>query len=532
VRDASGKIVRSVGIVQDITERRLAEMELAASTEKLSLHFERTPVGVVGWNTAFEVTEWNPAAEKIFGYTKEEALGRPFTLIVPEEAREQVDKVLKGLLTLSGGERSDNENVTKDGRTIICRWYNTPLIDAQGQVIGTASFVMDVTDHLKLEAQLRQAQKMDAIGQLAGGVAHDFNNLLLGIMGNAELLEMTLPPESPEADYARDIQTASSRAAELTKQLLTFSRKGRMRTVQVDLHSIIAEVVSLLDRSIDKRIRIIQRLEASPAVVSGDLTQLHSAILNLAVNARDAMPEGGELTLVTRSVQLDESYGADRAEDITPGPYVEINVTDTGVGMDDDVQSHLFEPFFTTKEQGAGTGLGLASVYGCVKNHEGTIRVYSEPGRGSTFKVLLPLSPEAATSAAAARRAPVHGHGHILVIDDEETVRRFTSRALTHLGYHVSCCSDGEEGVEFFRANHAEIDLVILDLIMPKLSGDEVFNLLKAIDPDVRVLVASGFTRNGTADALISSGALGFLNKPFRLDELSREVAQHLPALL
>ncbi|MHC4562602.1 MAG: hybrid sensor histidine kinase/response regulator [Planctomycetota bacterium] len=530
LRDASGKIVRSVGMVRDITERRLAERELAASTEMLSLHVARTPVGVIGWNLAFEVAEWNPAAERMFGYTREEALGRHCAFIVPEEAREQVDDVWRGLLTRSGGERSDNENITKDGRRISCQWYNTPLVDAQGQVIGVASFVMDVTDHVKLEAQLRHAQKMDAIGQLAGGVAHDFNNLLAAIMGNAELLEMTLPSESSEVGYAKEIVTASSRAAELTKQLLAFSRKGLMRTANVDMHSIITEVVALLDRSIDKRIKIVQRLEASPAVVSGDLTQLHSAILNLAVNARDAMPEGGELTLSTRSALLDESYCAEHGEGILPGHYVEIAVTDTGVGMEDDVQSHVFEPFFTTKEQGAGTGLGLASVYGCVKNHEGTIRVYSEPGRGSTFKVLLPLSPEASTDAAVDRQAPIRGHGHILVVDDEETVRRFTHRALTHLGYRVSCCSDGDEAVEFFRETHGEIDLVILDLIMPKLSGDEVFNLLKAIDPDVRVLIASGFTRNGTADALIDNGALGFLNKPYRIDELSRKVARHLPA--
>ncbi len=380
----------------------------------------------------------------------------------------------------------------------------------------------------RLEEQLHQSQRMDAIGQLAGGIAHDFNNLLVGIMGNAELLALSLPQSGTDADLAKQIHLASTRASDLTRQLLAFSRKGKMHTTNVDLHQVIAEVGTLLERSIDKSIQIVQKLEASRFVVSGDSSQLQSAILNLAVNGRDAMPAGGQLTLSTRNITHDATRDPADARGLPSGEYVEIGVTDTGIGMDTDIQEHLFEPFFTTKEKGKGTGLGLASVYGCVKDHRGTIHAYSELGKGSTLKILLPLSGEKADDTGVSPRQPVYGHGHVLIIDDEETVRSVAAAALTRLGYDVSCCAGGQEGIDFFTEHHATIDLVILDLIMPKIGGADVFRQIKHIDPDVRVLISSGFTRTGEADALIDDGALGFLHKPFRIHELAHKVDRHI----
>lgn len=381
---------------------------------------------------------------------------------------------------------------------------------------------------MEAKDKLFHAQKMEAIGQLAGGVAHDFNNLLTAIIGHAELLEMGIDPDSEDAKYTGVILSASTRAADLTKQLLTFSRKGKLQTVNVDTHSIIKEVISLLDRSIDKRIGVIRHLKALPSIIIGDPTQLQSAILNLAINSRDAMPDGGELTFQTKNILVTEAENLGSSEKLPCGQYVEITVSDTGIGMDKELQKRIFEPFFTTKNQGEGTGLGLASVYGCVMDHLGSISVYSEPGQGSVFKVLLPVAPELAMDTNLTSHDLTRGHGHILIVDDEENVRQFTRKALTHLGYVVSECHDGSQAVEFFRQNHSKIDLVILDQIMPKLSGEEAFFMMKDIQADVRVLIASGYIQNGTVDQLLINGVLGFLPKPFRIGELAREVARCL----
>jgi len=378
----------------------------------------------------------------------------------------------------------------------------------------------------RLEEQLRQAQKMEAIGQLAGGVAHDFNNLLTGILGNAQLLDMELERSSEEWACAAEIVRAATRAADLTRQLLAFSRKGPIETIHVDVHEIIAEVAKLLSHSIDRRIELVQDLQARPSCVMGDPTQIQNAILNLAVNARDAMPEGGELRFATRVVVLDADYCAMRAGQVRPGPHVEIAVCDTGVGMEPKLQQRIFEPFFTTKGAGKGTGLGLASVYGCVRSHGGAIDVYSECGRGSTFKVLLPLAEAETHTHLPKAGEPVKGAGSILLVDDEDVVRSFTARALRNLGYTVTTAADGVEAVDAFTERQGHFDAVILDLIMPKLGGEDAFRLMKEVDPDVRVLVATGFSQPGVIDSLLRNGVVAILPKPFNVQHLSREVAR------
>ncbi|HET6429959.1 MAG TPA: ATP-binding protein [Phycisphaerae bacterium] len=381
----------------------------------------------------------------------------------------------------------------------------------------------------RLEEQLRQAQKMEAIGQLAGGVAHDFNNLLTGILGNAQLLDMELERNSDEWGYAAEIVRAATRAADLTRQLLAFSRKGPIQTIPVDVHEVIAEVAKLLSHSIDRRIELVQDLQARPSCVMGDPTQIQNAILNLAVNARDAMPEGGELRFATRVVVLDQDYCAMRAGQVHPGPHVEIAVCDTGVGMDAKLQQRIFEPFFTTKSAGKGTGLGLASVYGCVRSHAGAIDVYSELGRGSTFKVLLPLAETEAGPPSPQAGRPIKGAGNILLVDDEDVVRNFTARALRGLGYTVTPAADGVEAVEVFGEAEGHFDAVVLDLIMPKLGGEDAFRLMKEIDPNVRVLVATGFSQPGVIDSLLRQGVVAVLIKPFSIENLSREIARVIP---
>ncbi len=386
------------------------------------------------------------------------------------------------------------------------------------------------TERDHLEEQLRQAMKMEAIGQLAGGVAHDFNNLLTAIMGNAELLTMTLPDDSEDAAYAEEIVKASTRAAELTRQLLAFSRKGNLQSIRVDVHEAIADVGALLTHSIDRRIRIVQTPGAAHSIIDGDPVQVQSALLNLCLNARDAMAEGGVLTILTTNQTLSEQFCRDNSHQVKPGEYVEIVVSDTGTGMDAETKRRIFEPFYTTKDPGKGAGLGLAAVYGCVHSHRGMITVQSKLGSGSTFRILLPV---AAADTPAWEGSVIDDSGsavtgEILLIDDEEIVRNIAARLLTGLGHTVHTCADGVDGVEYFRRNHDRIDLVVLDLIMPNLSGAETFARLREVDAQIPILISSGFSGDGGAQSLLNEGAAGFLNKPFRTEDLAREVTRIL----
>jgi CheY-like chemotaxis protein len=293
----------------------------------------------------------------------------------------------------------------------------------------------------------------------------------------------------------------------------------------VDLHETIDEARRLLVRSIDRRIEVVLELRADHAMVRGDPTQLQNALLNLCVNARDAMPEGGTLTLSTRNVMLSSAELENWPEELMPGPYVQLEVRDTGVGMDEALQARVFEPFFTTKEEGEGTGLGLAGVYGCVQGHNGAIRVDSAPGRGTTFRLLLPRGDGQHRSAGAQQQDEVvTGEGTVLVVDDEEVVRKMLHRALTGMGYEVLTAADGPKGIEVFQEAHSRIDAVVLDMVMPRLGGEQTYHRLREIDPDVPVLIASGYARNSGVDRLTQAGAAGFLAKPFRLDELSRQL--------
>ncbi|MBL7221465.1 MAG: response regulator [Phycisphaerae bacterium] len=373
------------------------------------------------------------------------------------------------------------------------------------------------------------ALKMEAIGRLAGGIAHDFNNILTAIQGNAELLQMDGFDQSERDDMLMQILAASRRATGLTRQLLDFARKGTFQIVAVDTTTIIEQTAALLSHSIDKRIDIKLDIQADPPAILADPSQIENALVNLGMNACDAMPDGGVLTLATRNIVLDDASCVDYPSEVVPGPYVEICVCDTGSGMDSKTRSRIFEPFFTTKDVGQGTGLGLASVYGCIKSHYGNIQVDSHPGRGTTFRLLLHAAETACASSDGAHdQSIMRGTGHVLVVDDEGIVREFLATALQKFGYSVSLCINGAEAVEYFKNSHRDIDLVILDLIMPVLNGPDTFRELKAIDPDVKVLISSGFSRNQSTNGLLDEGALGLLSKPFRISELAHALAKHL----
>ncbi len=404
----------------------------------------------------------------------------------------------------------------------------TPYFDSKGNYLGAVGVYTDVSELKKLEAQLQQSQKMEAIGTLAGGIAHDFNNILSGVLGYSSLLKKHTLPDSQLAHYVEMIEKSAERGATLAGQLLAFSRKGKRFLQPVDVHQLIDDVIEILKRTLDRKIAVQCLKNAYPSTVVGDPGQIQQVLMNLCINAKDAMPEGGRLLLSTKTVELSDSFC--RGHDgLHPGFFLEINVEDTGEGMSDQIKTRLFEPFFTTKEEGKGTGLGLAMVYGAVKGHGGVVKVYSEVGRGSVFKVLLPLreeSPPIKANSLAKRTAL--GTGTVLVVDDEDIIRRLLGEMLEELGFTVISARDGEEGLGIYRERWKEIDVVIVDMIMPKLSGREAFLEMKKINPSVQVILSTGFTKEGAVQETLDEGITWFIQKPYRLEELSEAMFQAL----
>ncbi|MBU2652697.1 MAG: response regulator, partial [Bacteroidetes bacterium] len=396
--------------------------------------------------------------------------------------------------------------------------------------------LLDITDRKRAEEerellaeQLRQSEKMAAIGQLAGGIAHNFNNQLSGVLGYADLLLTKLEDDTLRR-YAAGIITSSRQASELASQLLAFSRKGKYISTLVDMHRLISETASLLWHSIDRRIEIRQHLDAEYATVLGDRSQIQSILLNLGLNARDAMPNGGELVFSTAVIDLAKIKATTLG--VEPGRYLRIAVADTGAGMSPETIKHIYEPFFTTKEIGKGTGLGLAAVYGTVINHHGAIEVQSELDKGSIFVIYLPLSEEAMPNPAAEPKSAANGHGHVLLVDDENVIRIIGADMLQDIGYEVTVCGDGVEAFARYRECWEAIDVVILDIVMPKMSGRDTFAALREINPGVKVIISSGYSIDGEAKQILEDGAIAFLQKPFNLAELSRKVNEALQGVM
>jgi nitrogen-specific signal transduction histidine kinase/CheY-like chemotaxis protein len=386
----------------------------------------------------------------------------------------------------------------------------------------------DITDRKQLEERLRQAQKLEAIGQLAGGVAHDFNNILGGISGYADLLRLKYSDaDEAHQKYVKRISSAAYKASGLTRQLLAFARQSAIEARPVDIHDCINETVAMLSHTIDRRIEIRTILDARQHVSLADRSQIENALLNLAVNARDAMPDGGVLTFATRNRSAEDGsvlFG----EELERADYLSVIVRDTGSGMDEETAKRAFDPFFTTKAQGKGTGLGLSSVYGIVKQHRGAIGVRSEPDAGTEFELLLPIveahRDEAGDDDEA--KAPVRGEGTVMVVEDDEAMRDACADMVAGLGYRVLTCVDGEEGVSCYRERWREIDLVLLDLVMPRKNGVECFQEIKEVNPAVRVVVTTGYGEDAQRCAMAQLGALAFVDKPFEIAKLAAVIAR------
>jgi signal transduction histidine kinase/ActR/RegA family two-component response regulator len=382
----------------------------------------------------------------------------------------------------------------------------------------------------KLQQQLFQAQKMETIGTLAGGIAHDFNNLLVGVLGTASLMKTSVDKNSLLQEHIQTIEQTALRASELTKQLLGFARAGKYEVRSVDLNDTIEELMKLISRTLDKDIIVTAQFADDLWTIEGDSNQLHQALLNICLNARDAMPNGGALMLTTENLEI-ETQTSSSHFNVAPGKYVHIVITDTGVGMDAATQARIFEPFFSTKERGKGTGLGLAMVYGIVRNHGGRIYVDSEIDNGSTFHIYLPVTQSAPViiKPESQLEAPL-GHETILLVDDERVILDVASRILKQLGYGVLLAREGQEALRVFAERRHEIALVILDMVMPRLNDREVFRRLKEIDPQVRVLLSSGYSVEGDAQAILSEGVIGFVQKPYLVSDLAQAVKRALQA--
>ncbi len=521
-------------VFSDVSPRRRAEESLRTRERDLVATLRSLGDAVIAADAGGVVTRMNPMAELLTGWSGERALGRPLDEIFRlERAGDELPSA--GSLPPGkavGGYRSGRQRLTSAaGASHEISLNAAPILDDDQAARGVVLVFRDIGEQLVIEEQLRRAQKMETIGRLAGGVAHDFNNLLTGILGYAERLEHQLRAQPQARAHAHAITLAAGRAGQLTRQLLAFSRTGNRSAVPVDLNQLIAEVAGLVRASIDRRIAVETVLSGAPAWVVGDPSQLQAALLNLAVNARDSMPEGGELRISCASISFASDTALGFAQLLTAGRYLAVAVRDSGTGIAPAAFEHLFEPFFTTKEVGKGTGLGLAAVYGTLRDHRGGISVTSASGAGSTFTAYLPYeeppaAPPQADSGCGLGLAMLQGSGRILVVDDEDFVRDLIAAQLEDLGYQVVVARDGREAAEIFARDHAGIDAVLLDTLMPRLGGAQALGKLRAIAPGVPVVMLSGYCAD--VEALIRAGANAFLAKPFTAAELALTVARAL----
>ncbi len=519
--------------IQNITERSRVEKALQRSEENFRMLIANIPY--ITWIISEEgkIVFISPNIKDICGYTQEELYLADLNFlisIVHPDKHQEIENAVSRVFTEKKMFDIEFRVLKKDGTWILVQARAIGIYKEEGNrfFYGICS---DITERKVMEEKLRQSEKMEAIGQLAGGIAHDFNNELSVIMGYTELLRYEVESNPVLISYADNILKGIKRSTDLISQMLAFSRKGKFLLLPVNLHEIISEIISILEHSIDKRIKIKHELKANPSITLGDPSQLKSAILNLAINARDAMPDGGELSFLTEVVELNEEFYKKDPYNIEPGKYLVVNVTDTGIGMNKETKSHIFEPFFTTKEKGKGTGLGLAAVYGTVKNHKGMINVYSEEGSGTTFKVYLPFTAgilKEKTEIIRSKAIPVNISANILLVDDEEGLRTVGEKILLNIGCKVSLCKDGKEAVKFYKKYWRKIDLVILDMIMPEMNGRDAFIAMQKINPGIKALLTSGYSLNGEAQAILDKGVKDFLQKPFKQEELLRKIVEVL----
>jgi PAS domain S-box-containing protein len=525
-RDATGTATRVIGAITDVTERSRSEAAIRFQAQLLNA----VQQAVVATDPDGLVIFWNKFAELLYGWTAEEAVGRAIDELTPSPfLREHGAQIVE---RGAAGEAWTGEFLVqgKSGKAFPALLTTSPVLDERSRVLGFVQVSIDLTERRNLEEQFRQSQKMDAVGRLAGGIAHDFNNLLTVIRLNTEIIIEGLDPEDPRSEDVKQIRNAAERASTLTRQLLAFSRKQILQPRVLDMNSVVGNVEPMLRRLIGEDVTITSTCNARGYVVA-DPGQLDQVLVNLVVNARDAMPQGGRITIETRNIDLDDNYTSEHAP-VMPGRYVMLAVGDTGVGMNQDTREHAFDPFFTTKEAGKGTGLGLATVYGIVKQSGGYVWIYSEPGHGTTLKLYFPeVSSVAAFANSEPRVASMQtkrGSETILLVEDEEAVRGLTLRILEKQGYRVIAAQHGREAMDIASREEGHIDLVLTDVVMPGMNGRGLVERLSGIRPRIKSLYMSGYTDDDIIRRGFIEPSKSFLQKPFTSDALLQTVRKVL----
>lgn len=509
--------MRLLEVARDVTEWKAADRERRVAAR----FFRKVSEALIATDGSFSITAWNPGAEAMLGYTAEEIIGKHVAILLrPEDQPEAFDVVIR-VLAEAGVVQDHVTMVRKDGQPLRVLRSISPIFDEHGNIDSYVGVLKDITEFQNMQQQLFQAQKMESIGTLAGGIAHDFNNVLSVVLGHASFLKQSIPPDSPLHTDVERIESSAKRAAGLTKQLLSFARGGAAQPRVLDINTLVAETLEMLSRTIGRNIVISRNLEPHVWSVEADRVQMQQVLTNLSLNARDAMPDGGELTVQTANLELGQRAARRIFYSAKPGRYVRISVADTGIGMDEDTRQRAFEPFFSKK---GGTGLGLSMVYGIIHNHGGFIGVESELGKGSTFSIYLPAREEAPGAEEQAAEEIERGRGTVLAVDDEEVVLEVVGRMLESMGYNVLKATSGEAAIHLYSSRKDEVDLVILDIIMPGVPGMEIFESMKAVNPEVKVLLSSGYPRSEAAAEAVRNGAMGFLEKPYDMGELSAAV--------
>ena len=514
--------------IRDVSERKLADKILKEEKKFIENALNTLKDLFFVFDLEGRFLRWNQRISAVTGYTDREISLMKVTDFFRNDEKERVSKgILEGI---KKGSASLNATlVTKDERQIPYEFSVAILNDVQNNPIGLSGIGRDITEHQKIESQLRHAQKMEAVDTLAGGIAHDFNNILNVIMGYGTMVADTLEAGSPAKEDMSEVLIAAEKAADLTRRLLAFSRKDVVEVMSVDINEIIRGLERILSRIIRESIEFNIEFSDMPLTVLADAGQIEQVLINLAINSKDAMKEGGRLTVSTGLEEVEDEYVAEQG-DRKPGRYALIKVADTGQGMDAETQKKIFEPFFTTKAIGEGTGLGLAISYGIIKQHSGYINVYSEPGKGTVFRIYLPLSEEAASPGKENEAvAPVkHGNETALVAEDDAALRKMATIVLESYGYRVIAAVDGEDAIAKFMENRERISIVMLDMIMPKKNGKEVGEAIRNVSPGVKILFASGYTMDIIKDKELTTAGSDFIHKPYTPKELLKKVREIL----
>jgi len=522
---------------REVEKARMGDA-LRVSQERFRLLLDKVSnIAVQGYRPDGTVCYWNKASEQIYHYTAAEAMGQNLVdIIIPPDMRDEVRGAIKQMFETGEGHPPEELWLMRKDGSLTPVYSNHTVIDIPGQGKELFCIDIDLTERkqaeeaqAQLEEQLRQAQKMETIGRLAGGVAHDFNNILTAILGFAELLLVRLDEDEGGRKYVEQIRNAAERAAALTNQLLAFSRRQILQLKILNLNLMVTNIEKMLYRLIGEDIELVTLLDPQLGQVEADPAQMDQVLMNLAVNARDAMPDGGKLTIETKNVYLDEDYARQYME-VKPGPYVMLSVSDTGVGMDAETQAHLFEPFFTTKDVGQGTGLGLAMIYGIIKQSNGYIWVYSEVDQGTTFKIYLPrleetIQPEVKPSDTFEIQ---EGDETILLVEDAEMVRTLGEKILTQSGYAVLMACNGAEALRLCREYTDPIHLLLTDVVMPGMSGRELADQVTLMHPETKILYMSGYTDETIVHHGLLKPGIAFLQKPFSTSELTRKLREIL----